>query len=74
MADAGPGAARVNQPALRIVIAKEKGAEEGPGPLGIGPANDHELLAVQAFDLESQAAIAGGVRRIGALRNDPFQL
>ena len=46
MADAGPGAARVNQPAIRIVVAKEQGAEKGPRALGIGPADHHELLAV----------------------------
>jgi hypothetical protein len=40
--------------------------------LGRG-ADHHELLAVQAFHFQPQTAIAGGVRRIAALRNDPFE-
>jgi hypothetical protein len=39
-----------------------------------GPADHHELLAVQAFHFKPQAAIAGRVGRIGALRDDPLQL
>ena len=38
-----------------------------PGAFGIGPADHHELLTVQAFDCEPQTAIAGGIGRIGAL-------
>jgi hypothetical protein len=33
--------------------------------LRIGPADHDKLLAVQALDLEPQAAVAGRVRRIG---------
>ena len=56
MADARPGAAGIDQPAIGIVIAEQQRPEKGPGALGIGPADDHELLAVQAFYLEPQAA------------------
>src|SRR5262249_61433770 len=45
-----------------------------PRPFGIGPADHHELLAVQAFHFQPQAAIAGGVRRVASLRNDPFEI
>ena len=38
-----------------------------------GPADHHEFLAVQAFHLEPQAAIAGRVRRIGVFRDDPLE-
>src|SRR5271169_943981 len=38
-----------------------------------GPADHHESLAVEAFDLEPQAAIAGRVRDIGAFRDDAFE-
>jgi hypothetical protein len=56
------------------VIAEEQGAEKRSRALGIGPADDDEFLAVEAFDLEPQAAIAGGISGIGAFGNDPFDL
>jgi hypothetical protein len=51
----------------------EQRAEPRPRASGIGPADNHEFLAVQAFDLEPQAAVAGRVGRIGAFRDDPFE-
>jgi hypothetical protein len=36
-----------------------------------GPADHHKFLAVQAFDLDPQAAVAGRVGRIGALETIP---
>jgi hypothetical protein len=44
--------------------------EPGPSALGIGPADKDELLTVRAFGLDPETAIAGRVRRIGALRDD----
>jgi len=49
MVDARADAARVDQPAVGIVVADQKRPKPGPRAFGIGPADDHELLAVQAF-------------------------
>ena len=38
----------------------------------IGPADHDEFLAVQAFDLEPQAAVDGRVGGIGAFGDDPL--
>jgi hypothetical protein len=53
-------------------VGEQQRPEPGPGAFGIGPADHHELLAVQAFDFEPQATIAGSVGRINPLRDDPF--
>src|SRR5689334_21766834 len=39
-----------------------------------GPADHDEFLAVEAFDLEPDAAVAGRVGRIGAFRDDALEL
>ena len=57
--DACPGVALVNQPTVSIVIGEQQRPEPGPGPFGIGPADDHKFLAVQAFDFQPQPAIVG---------------
>ena len=41
--------------------------------LKIGPADDHELLSVLAFDLDPQAAIAGRIECIRAFGDDALQ-
>ena len=74
MADAGSGTASVNEPRVGIIIGKQQSPKMGPRSFGIGPADHHELLAVQAFHFQSLAAIAGRVRRVGPLRDDAFQL
>jgi hypothetical protein len=56
------------------VIGEQQRPEPVPGTFRIGPADHHELFAVQAFNLEPQAAIAGRVARVGPLRDNPFQL
>src|ERR1700726_2865478 len=38
-----------------------------------GPADHDKFLAVEAFDLEPQSAIAGRVRGIGAFRDDALE-
>jgi hypothetical protein len=47
-------------------------ARAGASPALAGGATAVHL-AVQAFHFQPQAAIAGGVRRIAPLRNDPFE-
>ena len=56
-----------------IVICKQECSEPGTRTFGIGPANDHELLAVPAFDLHPQAAIAGRIGCLRALADDALQ-
>ena len=55
---------------MGIVIAEHQSAEKRPRAFGIGPADHHEFLAVQAFDLEPQPAVAKRVGRIGTFRHD----
>jgi hypothetical protein len=62
VANAGAGAAGIDQPAIGIVVAEQQSPEPGPGAFGIGPADHHELLAVHALDLDPQTAIFGRVR------------
>jgi len=61
MVDARADPAGVNQPAIRIVVGEQQRSEPGPRTDRIGPTDHHEFLAVQAFDLEPQTAIAGGI-------------
>src|SRR5207302_4818656 len=74
MTDASAGAAGIDQPAIGIVVAEEQRPEPGPGPFGIGPADHHELLAIEAFHFKPQTAITGGVGRVDPLRDGPFDL
>ena len=62
-----------DQTAVRIVKAQQQGAEKWPRAFGIGPADHHEFLAMQAFDFDPQAAVAGRVGRIGAFRDDALE-
>ena len=67
--DAGAGAAGIDQPAVGIVIGEQQRAEIRSPAFRVGPADDDEFLAVEAFDAP-QAAVAGRVGCIGALRDD----
>ena len=71
--DAGADAAGKDKTAVGIVMAKQQGAELGARAFGIGPADHNKFLAVQAFDLQPQAAIAGRIRSIGAFRDDALE-
>src|SRR5260370_2691619 len=70
--DADTGATGVDQPSLGIIVGEQQRAQPGPRAFGIGPAHNHELFAVQAFDFYPQAAIARRIGRIDALRDDPL--
>jgi hypothetical protein len=72
--DAGAGAAGIDQPSVRIVVGEQQRAEPRSPPLRVGPADHDEFLALEAFDLEPQAAVAGRVCRIGAFRDDALEL
>ena len=70
----GADAAGIAQFSLRIVIADEERAEAFPAAVGIGEADDHELLAIAAFDFEPAAAAARPVGLGPALRDDALEL
>jgi hypothetical protein len=61
---AGADAPGVDELAVRRVIAEQKRADVRPTPFRVGPADDDELLAVEALRLDSQAAVAGCIRAI----------
>jgi len=49
MVDASTDATGVNEPTIRIVVAEQKRPQSRTRAFRIGPADHHELLAVQAF-------------------------
>src|SRR5206468_8925014 len=67
-------AAGIAQISLRIVITDDERTKAFPAAVGIGEADDHELLAIAAFDLEPAAAAPRSVRVGPALRDDALEL
>src|SRR5260221_3080366 len=55
-------------------MAEQKRAEPDAAAGRIGPADDRQLFAALAFDLEPALAAARPVRRIGALGDDALEL
>src|SRR5882724_1055479 len=72
MVYSGPDAPGINEPTVWIVVCEQECSEPGTRTFGVAPANDHELLAVLAFDLHPQAAIAGRIGSLGSLGDDPL--
>src|SRR4030095_5389825 len=66
---AGACTAGVVQSAVVRVVAEQQGADVRPAALWIGPADDHELLAVEALRLDPDPAVARRVGSIGLLRD-----
>ena len=54
------------------VVAEKQGAEVRSAAGGIRPTGDDELLPVEAFGLEPQAAVGWHVRLIDSLGHDAF--
>ena len=54
------------------VVAEQQGAEVRAAPAGFAPSDHDEFLAFEALRLQPQAAIAGGVWAVDALRDDAF--
>ena len=73
LAPAGADAAGVAQPAL-LVIAEQQRADQAAALVGWLVADDDELLVAGALGLEPVAAAAGAIGRIGALRDDAFEV
>ena len=57
--DDGVGVAGIDQTCVGIVIGEQQGDEPRSPSFGIGPADNHEFLAVEGFDLAPQPVIAG---------------
>ncbi len=74
LVETGADLAGVAQFALFIVQAEQQCAEPAPRPLGVGEADDDELLPVLALDLHPTTAAPGDVAAAGALADQPFEL
>src|SRR5882672_913715 len=57
----------------RIIIADEKGAEPLPTAFGVGKADDHEFVAIAAFDLEPARAAPRTIWQITAFGENTFE-
>src|SRR6516162_8132963 len=72
-AKAGADASRIAQCSRRVVVTGEKGAKTFALAFGVGKADDNDLLAIAAFDLEPSAAASLAVGRVAALGDDAFE-
>jgi hypothetical protein len=70
---ARPYAARVDQSAIRLVVAEQQRPKERTGAFGIGPADNDELGPIKAFALDPGTAIAGQIGPIEPLRDHAFE-
>ena len=66
------GAAGIDQLAVIPIVAELQRAEGRARPFRIGPADDHEFLAVQKLGLDPDAAVAGQVGLVDLLRDHAF--
>jgi len=71
--DSSADAPRIGEPPVGIVIPEQQRSKPRTRTFGIGPADNHELLAILALDLHPQAAIAGRIGRLCALGDDALQ-
>jgi len=53
-----------------VAISQEQGAEPRTRPLGISPANDNELLSVQALDHDQRPRWKADIRAYTGFRDD----
>ena len=63
----------VDQPTVRLVIAEQQRADEVARPFRVGPSDDDELGAVEAFALDPRAAVARQVRAVDPLGDDALE-
>src|SRR5439155_8134195 len=70
-AEAGSDLAGIAQVAA-LVDRQEQGAQRARLAVARAPADDDELLALHAFDLQPVPAAAADIRSIGALGDDAF--
>src|SRR5207248_480870 len=72
-AEPGSDPSGIAQPAGRIIIADEKGAETLAAALGVGKTENDEFVAIAALDLEPGTASSRTIGRVPALRHDSFE-
>src|SRR5262249_28313312 len=68
----GTDLAGVHEPPA-LVHATEKRADSDAGALRLRVAADHDLLLLEALDLEPVGAAGAAIRRVAFLRDDPFE-
>src|SRR5260221_8782125 len=73
MIEAGADPAGIAQFAAVVVVAEEQRAEALARAAGIAEADDDELLAIAAFDLEPAPAAARHIGRVALLGDDAFE-
>jgi hypothetical protein len=70
---ARPYAARIDEPAIRLVVTEQERPKQRPCALRVRPPDNDELGAIEAFAFNPGAAIAGQIRAIEPLRDDAFK-
>src|SRR5271166_3805056 len=70
---AGSDTAGVEQPAIVVVKGEQQGAQEGPRPFRVRPADDDEFAAIEALGFDPGAAVVGEIAAIDALGDDAFE-
>src|SRR5699024_8934609 len=60
------------RPTGAVVVAEQLRTERHPGPLRLGPADHHELLARLALELQPVFRAAAGIRRVRTLGDQPL--
>jgi hypothetical protein len=68
-----PDPAGVYEPAVGVVVPEQERADKRAAALGVGPADDHKFLPVEAFGLEPQPALSRAVTGIEPLRHDALE-
>src|SRR6266446_2030760 len=68
----GTYSARIDQLAVRRIVAEQQRTDPMPSALGVTPSDNDELLAVEAFRLQPCAS-TGLIPTINALRDDAFE-
>src|SRR5690606_39801957 len=74
LVEAGTDPAGITQlPARFVIYPEQEGAKPAAATLGCGKANDHELLALLAFELDPVGTAAGHIGTAGPLADYAFQ-
>jgi hypothetical protein len=66
----GADPAGIDEPPVGAVVPQQQRADERAAALGVGPADDHEFLPVEALGLEPEPALAREIAGVQPLRDD----
>jgi hypothetical protein len=70
---AGADAAGVDELTVVGTIAEQERAEMRPRSFRVSPADDNELLTIEAFGFAPEAPVSRRIGRVDGLRNDAFE-